>query len=125
MGSERNYRDLVAWQRSMDFGVQVTKLARSLSRHDRWVFETQLRRAAWSVPANVAEGRERQHTREYLQHTFIGRGSLAEAETYLTAIDRTCEVDRVLLGTCFDLSDEVARLLNGLSFSLRAKLRSS
>jgi len=77
----KSFRDLRIWQTAMDLVQLVYELVRSLPREERFVLGDQMRRAAISIPANIAEGHSRRHTREYLQHLAIARGSLAELLT--------------------------------------------
>src|SRR5262245_14110918 len=79
------YRRLVVWQRSMDLLPAVYVVARRLPPEARYGLSDQLRRAAVSVPANIAEGQARQHRREFKQSLTIARGSLAEVDTLLRA----------------------------------------
>lgn len=82
----------------------------------------QLHRAAVSVPANIAEGQGRNHTREFINHLSIAYGSLMEVETHLQIAARLqyleqSELDKLLLQT-----NELGRMLNGLMQSLNRKL---
>jgi four helix bundle protein len=82
---------------------------------------SQLQRAAVSIPANIAEGRERQHTKEFLQHLSIAYGSLAELETHLQIAQRLNYLDMNHLKQTLDKTAEVGRMLNGLRKSLEKK----
>ena len=77
----QNYRDLKVWQESMDLTPEVYRLQRKLPKEETYGLGDQIRRAAVSIPANIAEGHARQHTKEFLQYLAIARGSLAELET--------------------------------------------
>ena len=89
MGAElRSYRDLKVWQRAVDMVEEVYSLSRRLPSEEKFGLTSQLRRAAVSVPANIAEGYARAQRGEYLQHLSIARGSLAEVETLLTLAAR-------------------------------------
>ncbi len=79
----RSFNDLRVWQKAMDLVPEVYGLARKLPPFERFALVDQLRRAAISVPSNIAEGQARQHSKEFLQHLSIARGSLAEIETLL------------------------------------------
>lgn len=117
----RCYRDLEVWQRSVDLFVQVTSLVRTLPLSDRFVFETQIRRAARSVAANLGEGHERRHLGDYLRHVSFSRGSLAEVETDLTLIDRTTAASKSDIAACNRTSGEVGRMLTNLHGSLKGR----
>ncbi len=88
MGRVRDFRDLEVWKRGMELVDLTYRLARSLPRHEQYGLSDQLRRAAVSVPANIAEGHGRQHTKEFLQHLSIARGSLAEVLTLVLIASR-------------------------------------
>jgi four helix bundle protein len=64
------YRDLIAWQKAIDFAVEAHKLTRKLPESERFGLTAQLRRAAVSVPSNIAEGAGRSHTGDYRRHPF-------------------------------------------------------
>ena len=78
-----SHKDLLVWQRSMDLVETVYRLTASLPSAELWGLVSQMRRAAVSVPSNIAEGYGRQATGEYRHHLSIGRGSLLELETQI------------------------------------------
>jgi four helix bundle protein len=79
----RSYRDLVAWQKAMKFVTAIHEVTQRFPGEERYGLTNQLRRAAVSVPSNIAEGQARFSQREF--HHFLGqaRGSLVEIETQL------------------------------------------
>ena len=112
----RSFRDLIAWQRAMDLVYRVTRGWPS----GRGVRPTgQVRRAAISVTANIAEGQGRSGPREFLHHLSIAHGSLAEVESLLLVSHRQGYVDTPDLDRLFVVLDETRRLLRGLIRSLR------
>src|SRR5262245_51205326 len=78
------YRELIVWQKALRLVPLVYGLANRLPREERYALGDQLRRAAVSIPANIAEGQARQHRREFAQALAIARGSLAELDTLIT-----------------------------------------
>ena len=116
------YQDLVAWQKAMDLVVAAYALARQFPRAEVYGLISQLQRAAVSVPANIAEGRSRRRTKEFLHHLDIAYGSLGEAETHVHLGIRLGYVSVEDTVAFFALSSNVGRLLNGLINSLSAKL---
>jgi len=80
----RNFKELVVWQKSKQFAVQIYKATAAFPRLEQFGLTSQIRRSAVSVPANIAEGWGRGSTREYIQFLFVARGSLMELETHLT-----------------------------------------
>lgn len=81
--SVRSYRELDVWQRSMDLVSRVYRLSATLPDDEKFGLISQMRRAAVSVPTNIAEGAAREHTGDYLRFVSIALGSLAEVETLI------------------------------------------
>jgi four helix bundle protein len=79
----RHYKDLLVWQKGILLTKLVYKLTASFPSDERFGLTAQMRRAAVSVPSNIAEGQARQGTREFLQFLSHAEGSLAELETQL------------------------------------------
>ena len=114
----RHYRDLLVWQRGIDLAVACYNCSRTFPSYERYCLTQQLRRAAISVPSNIAEGQGRYHRPESLHHLSYSRGSTQEVETLLTIAERL----RYKFGTSpdevFNLCEEVTRMLAGLRRSL-------
>jgi len=83
-----SYRDLEVWQRGMDLTEHLYAATQSFPDEERFGLTAQLRRAAISVPSNVAEGWGRAATKDYVRFLRIARGSLAEMETQLAIAHR-------------------------------------
>jgi four helix bundle protein len=79
----RSYRELVVWQRAIALVMDGYRATRSFPSEERFGLTSQLRRAAVSVAANIAEGHAREHRGDFLHHLSIARGSLAELETHV------------------------------------------
>ena len=77
----KSYKDLLVWQRGMALAKLVYRLMVLFPREEKFGLTSQIRRAAVSVPSNIAEGQARQSTREFLQFLSHAEGSLAELET--------------------------------------------
>ena len=84
----RSYRDLVVWQKGMDLVTSCYEATESLPDNERYGLTNQVRRAAISVPANIAEGYGRYHLGDYIRHLRVANGSLFELETELLLIER-------------------------------------
>ena len=82
-GRVRSYRDLIVWQKSMDFAEGVCRATRVFPPEEKYGLGDQLRRAAVSVPSNIAEGNGRETKRDYLRFLVQARGSLFESQTQL------------------------------------------
>lgn len=117
-----SYRELHVWQKSMDFVVECYRATEMFPKSETYGLASQLQRAAVSVPANIAEGQGRNHTREFINHLSIAYGSLMEVETHLQIAARLRYIDESLLDRLLLLSNEIGRMLNGLMQSLQRKL---
>jgi four helix bundle protein len=116
------YRDLKVWQLGMEMTKEVYVLTRGFPEWERYGLSSQLRRAAASIPANVAEGRARDSTKEFLRHLSIAQGSLAEVETYLILSESLGYCTHQRIGDLLNMCAQEGRMLNGLQRSLKAKL---
>ncbi len=110
----QDYRDLKVWQRAMELVPLTYHLVRSLPRHEQFSLADQIRRSAVSVPANIAEGQARKHTREFLQHLSIARGSLAELHTLMLVAERLQYLTHEELTTIEQAIIDVRMPLSGL-----------
>lgn len=84
----RDYRKIHAWRLVDDLTVAIYEQTRGFPREELYGLTSQLRRAAYSVPANIAEGSSRESQRDYLHFLYIARGSLAEAQYFLHLAQR-------------------------------------
>ena len=84
----KGYRDLEVWQKAMDLVVDCYRITEIFPKTETFGLASQLQRAGVSVPASIAEGRARQHTKEFLRHLSFAHGSLAELETHLPIAER-------------------------------------
>lgn len=105
----------------MDLVVTCYELTKDFPKSEIYGLTNQLRRAAVSIPANIAEGRERQHDKEFLQYLSIAYGSLAELETHLQIAERLAYLKSHQLGHVLEMASEVGRMLNGLRKSIEKK----
>ena len=119
MKSLSSYRELIVWQKSMDLAVRIYMLTHSYPAEERFGITSQMRRAATSIPANIAEGQARRSTGEFLQSLGIARGSLAELETFLTLSERLELLAKTdsesLLNTCAEINKMLHALMKSLS----------
>jgi four helix bundle protein len=113
-----SYRDLVAWQKAMDLVEVVYRLTQGFPACEQFGLVNQLRRAAVSVPSNIAEGQGRRHRKQFAQYLRV---SLQEVETQLQIAGRLGYLDRGAMGSASLLYEEVGRLLAGLLRSIEEK----
>ena len=118
MGS-RNYRDLIAWQRSMDFIAQVYELTRPFPPDERFGLTSQLRRSAVSVASNVAEGEGRFSKADFRRFLSVAHGSLRESETQILIAVRLQYIDAAAAELALSTAAEVGKLIRGLANSIR------
>ena len=115
----QSYRDLIAWQKAMDLVVGVYEVTRSWPKDEIYGLTNQVRRAAVSIPANVAEGKGRAGANEYHHHLSIAHGSLCELETQLQIAHRLGYLDETRLNPLLETSSEVGRIIQGIMRKLR------
>ena len=114
----QSYRDLEIWQRSMDLALVCYQVTKGFPRTETFGLASQLQRAAVSVPANIAEGRGRRSTGDFLRFLNIASGSLAETETHLMLAQRLGYIKSEQLKTLLVCAAQIGKMLNGLRRSL-------
>jgi four helix bundle protein len=113
-----SYRDLIAWERALDLVENAYRVTRLWPSEELYGLTNQVRRAAMSVPANIAEGQGRIGSRSFEQHLSIAYGSLCEVETHFIIANRLGYIDLETLEQLLSQTTEVARPLRGLMRSL-------
>lgn len=116
--SVRTYRDLIAWQKAMELAAAVYRESRKFPADERYGLTSQLRRAAVSIPSNIAEGQGRQSTGEFRQFLGNARGSLLEVETQVLLGEKLGYLPRSVASQLTASTEELGRILNGLMNSL-------
>jgi len=106
-----SHKDLLVWQRSMNLVEDVYRLTKILPSAEQWGLVAQMRRAAVSVPSNIAEGYGRQATGEYRHHISIGRGSLLELETQILLARRLKYLQPADTDSALKEIEEISRML--------------
>jgi four helix bundle protein len=117
----KSYRDLIVWQKAVDLCIEVYRLASKFPKTEQFVLSDQIRRAAISVPSNIAEGHARHSRKDFARFLMIAQGSIAELETQLYLAVRMAVVVESDIVPLMRLSQEVSKML----MSLRSKLSSS
>jgi len=118
MKKARKFKDLVVWQKAHKLVIEIYKLTKTYPKNEMFGLTSQLRRAAISVPANIAEGFKRATIPDKLRHLNIAQGSLEEVRYYLI-LSHDLEY-----GDTLDLRDEsgeVSRILEGYMKTLKKK----
>jgi four helix bundle protein len=111
----RNFKDLIVWQKAHQFVLEIYRFTRAFPDHERFGLTAQLRRAAVSVPANVAEGFPKRGPNDKTRFFNIAQGSLEEVHYYLILAE---DLGYGKSGALLDLYSEVARLLNGYTSAI-------
>jgi len=119
MATIASYRDLDVWSRSMDLVVACYRFTDGFPSREQFGLTSQLRRAASSVPSNIAEGHGRASTGAYLRHLSIAHGSLMELETQIEIARRLGYITEEAWAEASKRSCEIGRMLHGLMRSLK------
>ena len=118
----RSFRDLVVWQKAMCLVEEVYSVTELFPKSELFGLRAQLRRAAVSIPSNIAEGHARR-TGHYVSHLNIALGSQAELQTQLELAERLKLIERQRAQRVMTGGDEVAKMLHGLIAALSSKDR--
>lgn len=110
----RDYRKIKAWQLADDLVVNVYKTTRSFPKDEVYGLTSQIRRAAYSVPANIAEGASRSTAKDYLHFLYIARGSCSETQYFLHLARRLDYLDSQTYDAVIVTANENAQTLYGL-----------
>jgi four helix bundle protein len=115
----KSYRDLEVWRKAMDLVVLCYQITNNFPKNEIYGLTSQLQRAAVSIPANIAEGREKQYSKEFLKHLAIAYGSLAELETHIQIAERLKYLKVDQSNQMLGKTAEIGRMINGLRRSLK------
>ncbi|MFL9826892.1 four helix bundle protein [Rhodoplanes sp. SY1] len=116
-----SYRDLRVWQDAMALAEFCYRLTKVFPREELFGLSAQIRRAAASVPANIAEGHGREHRGSFVQHLRIAQGSLKELETHLLLAVRVGVVESAAIASIMADCETVGKMLRSLIRSLQNK----
>ncbi|MEN6366053.1 MAG: four helix bundle protein [Thermoguttaceae bacterium] len=120
--SLQHYRELIVWQKAISFVESVYRATNDFPKTEIYCLTNQIRRAAVSIPSNIAEGQGRSTTRDFLHFLSMSQGSLMEIETQITIAERLGYLKKEQETTLLESAAEIGRLLNGLCKSLNKKL---
>lgn len=118
----RSYRDLRVWQEAMTLAEMCYRQTRDFPREEMFGLTAQIRRAAVSIAANIAEGWGRENTGSYVQFLRISQGSCKELETHIAIAQRVLEPPPSGLGPLLEQCDLIGKMLRGMIRSLQEKL---
>lgn len=116
-----SYKELVAWQKAMDLVESVYQVTDNFPKREVYSLTDQIRRAAVSIPSNIAEGQAYYTKREFTHYLRHSRGSLADIETQVIIAQRLHYLSEPEAQSILKRTDELSRFLSGLINSLKVK----
>lgn len=119
--ASQNYRDLIVWQKAIGLTVNVYEMTKKFPKEELYGLTSQIRRAAVSIPSNIAEGQGRRSPMEFLRFLSIAQGSRAEAETQVIIAHKLGYVDEKTAEAILHSFSEISSLTNGLINHLRSR----
>ena len=118
----QTFKDLIVWQKAIALSVACYHLTTGFPRDEVYGMTSQIRRAAVSVAANIAEGHGREHTKSFVQFLRIAQGSAKELETHLIIAEQVALASSDKIMPVIAAVDEVGRMLRSLIRSLQNKI---
>ncbi len=122
MNEDGSYKNLIVWQKSILVVKSIYQLSQKFPSEEKFGLVSQMRRAAVSIPSNIAEGQARRTTGDYIRFVSIAEGSLAELETQLIIAIELNFCTKSETEVCFGLMLEIRKMLNALRRSLLNKM---
>ena len=116
--SQNSYKDLIAWQKGMELVTAIYDATEAFPSNEQFGLVSQLRRAAVSVPSNIAEGKAHYSNRDFVRFLRHARGSLAEIETQVLIAQQRKYLSPAITTKLTQQIDELGRILSGLINSL-------
>ena len=112
MGTGADYKDLLVWQKAMDLASSVYEITRKLPKEELYSLGDQMRRAAVSIPSNIAEGKARNSDKEFNYFLGISKGSCAELETQLLLAERVGYLKHEEIENVLSLLTEIRKIVS-------------
>ena len=109
---------MIVWQKSIDLVVEVYRLAKLLPSDEMYALSSQMKRAAVSIPSNIAEGQERSTTNDFVRFLYIAKGSKGELETHLLICVRLNYLTQSQIVNAKNLLIEIGKMLNSIIHKL-------
>ena len=113
----KGYKSLLVWQKAMELAREIYSLTEKLPQKEQFGLSDQMRRAAVSIPSNIAEGYRRGSKKDYAHFVTIAHGSLSELETQILLAQSV--YPRLVYTKALGLTEEIGRMLFGLSRALK------
>jgi len=118
------YRDLIAWRKATQLALDIYRSTQKFPKDELYGLTSQMRRAAVSIASNIAEGKGRYSRKEFVQFLYRARGSLLELETQLFIAHELHYLEPLASRRMEDRTNELGRILNGLTKSVLASTNS-
>lgn len=112
--SNKSYKDLVVWQKSIELVIMIYELVKMLPNEEMYNLSGQMRRAAVSIPSNIAEGQQRKSSKEFVNFLSIARGSKAELQTQLYICYKLQFFSKEQIKPALSLLSEIGKMLSKL-----------
>jgi len=116
-----SYKELIVWQKSVELVLEIYRLTDNFPKSEIYALTSQMRRAAVSIPSNIAEGYSRRHRQEYIQFIKVAFGSGAELETQIVVAKKLGLASDRKFERAENLLNEVMKMLNKLVTTLNPK----
>ena len=117
--STYSYKELIVWQKAVDLTVQIYTITTKLPKEELFSLTNQMRKAAVSIPSNIAEGQARHSKKEFLRFLGIANGSKAELETQLLLCQKIGYLTDSDILEAMNFLQEIGKMLNTLTRKLR------
>ncbi len=111
MAKVNTYKDLIVWQKAMEMAIALYPIVKRLPKEETYALGDQMRRAAISIPSNIAEGFGRNSKKEYLQFLYIANGSVYELETQLLLCVQIKYLTEVEIQPVISLLSEIGKII--------------
>ena len=110
----RTHKDLDVWKKSIDLVAEIYEITKSFPKDEIYGITNQIRRAAVSIPSNVAEGAGRNHDKEFIQFLYISLGSCSELETQIVISSKIKYIDGKTMDEMLSKISDIRRMILGL-----------
>ena len=117
----KSYKELQVWRKSYQLCLHIYTITKTFPSDEKYGISSQLRRAAVSIPSNIAEGYGRKSIKEYLQFLYIAYGSLSELETQILLSGDLGYINKAVLEQTEKDTGDIERMLKALIKSLENK----
>ena len=119
----RSHKDLDVWKLSIELVLDIYQICRQMPVHERYGLSAQMKRAAVSIPSNVAEGAARKSHKEFIQFLFISKSSAAEVQSHLYVAMDQGYITEKSFNEIYDKAEKVSKLTSGFIKYLTSQLK--